>query len=47
MEDSIEERVLNIQGRKRELMLAAFRETGKKKAEDRATRVADLENLLN
>ncbi|KAJ5903394.1 hypothetical protein N7504_005777 [Penicillium tannophilum] len=47
MEDSIEERVLDIQGRKRELMLAAFRETGKKKAEDRATRVADLENLLN
>ncbi|KAJ5628671.1 hypothetical protein N7490_010899 [Penicillium lividum] len=47
MEDSIEERVLNIQSRKRELMLAAFRETGKKKAEDRATRVADLESLLH
>ncbi|KAJ6110073.1 hypothetical protein N7486_002308 [Penicillium sp. IBT 16267x] len=47
MEDSIEERVLDVQGRKRELMLAAFRETGKKKAEDRATHVTDLENLLN
>lgn len=46
MEESIEERVLDIQARKRELMLAAFRETGKKKAEDRATRVADLETLL-
>ena len=46
MEDSIEERVLDIQARKRELMLAAFRETGKKKAEDRATRVADLQTLL-
>lgn len=46
MEDSVEERVIEVQERKRELMLAAFRETGKKKAEDRATRVADLENLL-
>ncbi|KAJ5921227.1 hypothetical protein N7466_009553 [Penicillium verhagenii] len=46
VEDSIEERVLDIQSRKRELMLAAFRETGKKKAEDRATRVADLESLI-
>ncbi|KAJ5198849.1 Zinc finger RING-type [Penicillium cf. griseofulvum] len=46
MEDSIEERVLAIQERKRSLMLAAFRETAKKKAEDRGTRVADLEALL-
>lgn len=46
MEDSIEERVLDIQKRKRDLMLAAFRETAKKKPEDRATRVADLETLL-
>lgn len=46
MEDSIEERVLDIQKRKRDLMLAAFRETSKKRAEDRATRVADLETLL-
>ncbi|OQE40343.1 hypothetical protein PENCOP_c006G02635 [Penicillium coprophilum] len=46
MEDSIEERVLAIQERKRSLMLAAFRETAKKRAEDRGTRVADLESLL-
>ncbi|KAJ6007724.1 hypothetical protein N7540_011700 [Penicillium herquei] len=46
MEDSIEERVLDIQARKRQLMQAAFKETGKKK-EDRATRVADLETLLS
>jgi SWI/SNF-related matrix-associated actin-dependent regulator of chromatin subfamily A3 len=46
MEDSVEERVIQVQERKRALMSAAFRETGKKKAEDRATRVADLENLL-
>jgi SWI/SNF-related matrix-associated actin-dependent regulator of chromatin subfamily A3 len=45
MEDSIEERVLAIQERKRSLMLAAFRETAKK-AENRGTRVADLESLL-
>lgn len=47
MEDSIEDRVLAIQENKRKLMLAAFRETGnKKKAQDRATQVADLEKLL-
>ncbi|KGO66055.1 Zinc finger, RING-type [Penicillium italicum] len=46
MEDSIEERVLAIQERKRNLMQAAFRETAKKRAEDRGTRVADLESLL-
>ncbi|KAG0155809.1 hypothetical protein PDIDSM_2982 [Penicillium digitatum] len=45
MEDSIEERVLAIQERKRSLMQAAFRETARK-AEDRGTRVADLESLL-
>lgn len=46
VEESIEERVLDIQKRKRDLMNTAFRETGKKKAEDRATRIADLETLL-
>ncbi|KAF7616635.1 SNF2 family helicase [Aspergillus flavus] len=47
MEDSIEDRVLAIQETKRKLMLAAFRETAKKKkVDDRATRVADLEKLL-
>ncbi|KAL3474512.1 SNF2 family N-terminal domain-containing protein [Aspergillus californicus] len=46
MEDSIEDRVLAIQGQKRKLMLAAFREKASKKVDDRATRVADLEKLL-
>ncbi|KAL4788063.1 SNF2 family N-terminal domain-containing protein [Aspergillus varians] len=46
MEDSIEDRVLAIQEQKRKLMLAAFREKASKKADDRATRVADLEKLL-
>lgn len=47
MEGSIEDRVLEIQETKRKLMMAAFRETGKKrKAEDRAARVADLEKLI-
>ncbi|KAL4890056.1 SNF2 family N-terminal domain-containing protein [Aspergillus ambiguus] len=47
MEDSIEDRVLAIQDGKRQLMSAAFREPSKRKAEDRATRVADLEKLLS
>ncbi|PWY70250.1 SNF2 family helicase [Aspergillus heteromorphus CBS 117.55] len=48
MEDSIEDRVIAVQENKRKLMLEAFRETNtkKKKPDDRATRVADLENLL-
>ena len=46
MEGSIEDRVLDVQGEKRKLMLEAFRESSKKKAEDRATRLADLETLL-
>ncbi|KAL4966801.1 DEAD/DEAH box helicase [Aspergillus stella-maris] len=46
MEDSIEDRVLVIQEKKRKLMGAAFREKGAKRGEDRATRVADLERLL-
>lgn len=47
MENSIEDRVLAIQETKRKLMLEAFRETAtKKKADERATRVADLEKLL-
>jgi SWI/SNF-related matrix-associated actin-dependent regulator of chromatin subfamily A3 len=47
MEDSIEDRVLAIQERKRNLMSQAFSETStKKKREDQATRVADLEKLL-
>ncbi|KKK16658.1 SNF2 family helicase [Aspergillus rambellii] len=46
MEDSIEDRVLAIQEQKRKLMLAAFREKATKKANDRATRMVDLETLL-
>lgn len=47
MENSIEDRVLAIQETKRKLMLDAFSETAKKrKRDDRATRVADLEKLL-
>lgn len=45
MEDSVEQNVLNIQKRKRELMSTAFREKGGKK-EDRGTTLADLETLL-
>ncbi|PWY85763.1 hypothetical protein BO94DRAFT_566501 [Aspergillus sclerotioniger CBS 115572] len=42
------DRVLAVQENKRKLMLEAFRETAtKKKVDDRATRVADLEKLLN
>ena len=46
MEGSIEHRVLDIQETKRKLMLKAFRETAKKKVDDRANRLADLEQLL-
>lgn len=45
MDGSIEDRVLGVQEDKRKLMLEAFRETGKKK-DDRAGRLADLEQLL-
>ncbi|PLN82064.1 putative SNF2 family helicase [Aspergillus taichungensis] len=46
VEDSIEDRVLDIQEAKRKLMLDAFRETASKKREDRTTRIADIEQLL-
>lgn len=48
MEDSIEDNVLDIQKRKRELMMAAFRETDKKKGkgEEKSARIADLEKLI-
>lgn len=45
MDGSIEDRVLGVQENKRKLMLEAFRETAKKK-DDRAGRLADLEQLL-
>ncbi|KAL5342935.1 SNF2 family N-terminal domain-containing protein [Aspergillus crustosus] len=47
MEDSIEDRVLAVQEKKRKLMLAAFREKSSRKVDDRATRVAELETLLS
>ncbi|KAL1954664.1 hypothetical protein VTO42DRAFT_816 [Malbranchea cinnamomea] len=46
MENSIEDRVLEIQKRKRELMSTAFREKTGKTKEDKLTTLADLETLL-
>lgn len=46
MEDSIEERVLEIQQRKRELMMTAFQEKSSKRGNERAARMADFEKLL-
>jgi len=46
MEDSIEERVLEIQHRKRELMMTAFQEKTSKRGNESAARMADLEKLL-
>ncbi|WEW56604.1 DEAD-like helicase [Emydomyces testavorans] len=46
MEGSIEDRVLNIQKRKRDLMTTAFRENNAKKGEEKRERLADLEKLL-
>jgi SWI/SNF-related matrix-associated actin-dependent regulator of chromatin subfamily A3 len=46
MEGSIEDRVLEIQETKRALSMTALSETGKKKGESNAKRIADLEKLL-
>lgn len=46
MEDSIEERVLEIQQRKRELMMTAFQEKSSKRGNERAARLGDIEKLL-
>ncbi|KAK2765991.1 hypothetical protein FQN54_007506 [Arachnomyces sp. PD_36] len=48
MEDSVEENVLEIQKTKRELMMAAFRETdkGKSKQGEKNARITDLERLI-
>jgi SWI/SNF-related matrix-associated actin-dependent regulator of chromatin subfamily A3 len=47
MEDSIEDRVLEVQEKKRQLTMAALRETGKKnRTGDTAARMADLERLI-
>jgi len=45
MEGTVEERVLDIQAEKRELVSKAFQEKGKKKA-TKETRMADLSKLL-
>lgn len=48
MEDSVEEKVLETQKKKRDLMMTAFRETGNKKgkSEEKNARIADLERLI-
>ncbi|KMU90685.1 DNA repair protein RAD5 [Coccidioides immitis H538.4] len=46
MEGSIEDRVLDIQKRKRDLMTTAFREKNSKTGEQQRARLADLEKLL-
>ena len=46
MEGSIEERVLEIQGEKRKLMMAAFQETSGKRQGGKTARLADIEKLL-
>ena len=46
MKDSIEDRVMNIQKRKRELMMLAFAERQGKRGKETAARLADLESLL-
>ena len=45
MENTVEERVLDIQLEKRELVTKAFRERSQKK-EAKTTRVADVQKLL-
>ncbi|KAK0620314.1 RAD5-like protein [Immersiella caudata] len=47
MEGSIEERVLDIQGKKRELVTKAFQEKGGKKKQTKETRMADIMKLLS
>jgi SWI/SNF-related matrix-associated actin-dependent regulator of chromatin subfamily A3 len=47
MKDSIEDRVLDIQKRKRELMMVAFAEKKGKRGNERGARLADIQSLLN
>jgi SWI/SNF-related matrix-associated actin-dependent regulator of chromatin subfamily A3 len=48
MEGSIEERVLDIQREKRQLVSKAFHESGgKKKNKEQVTRMADVVKLLS
>jgi len=46
VEESIEERVLEIQAEKRKLMMTAMREGAGKRAKGRESRVGDIERLL-
>jgi len=46
MEDSIEERTLEIQAEKRKLMMMAFQEKDSKRSKTKASRLGDVEKLL-
>lgn len=46
MEDSIEERTLEIQAEKRKLMMAAFGEKNSKRGADKASKLSDIKKLL-
>jgi SWI/SNF-related matrix-associated actin-dependent regulator of chromatin subfamily A3 len=46
MEESIEERVLEIQAEKRKLVGKAFQEKGKRDKGGKTTRLADIQKLL-
>lgn len=46
MEGTVEERVLDIQVEKRELVNKAFQERGDKKKKPKETRMADMAKLL-
>lgn len=46
MEDSVEERTLEIQAEKRKLMMAAFQERENKRMKGRQTRLGDIQKLL-
>ena len=46
MEDSIEERVLEFQEKKRKLMMTAFQEKTTKRGKEKSSRLADIEKLL-
>lgn len=46
MEDSIEERTLEIQAEKRKLMIMAFQEKDSKRSKTKSSRLGDVEKLL-
>jgi SWI/SNF-related matrix-associated actin-dependent regulator of chromatin subfamily A3 len=47
MEGSVEERVLDVQGKKRELVTKAFREKNARNKRRENTRAADISKLLS